>query len=361
MNIAIINNDSWGIINYRLNLARALENQGHNVLLISPKDEGYHSLLQHGFKHEVFHLDRLSKNPFKELIALYKLQQTIKHHKIDLCLSFTIKANLYTGLISRLLNIAFAPNITGMGSAGSSALLKPIYQLALSKANTVFCQNQDDANQLISNHIAHSRQVKVLPGSGVDLSKFKAKQDFHFPTRRYLFIARILKDKGIEQFCEAAKALSSESREFIVLGRADERETEALDCLKRYHEQGFVNYKGLVDNVDEEMEQAFCSILPSWYREGVPRSLLESLASGLPIITTQEIGCKEALRDGKNGFACKKQDTQSLIDAIQKLEQLSEDEYITLSKFSHEFAKSTFDESIVLNHYLKLGKAVHDK
>ena len=363
MKIAIICNDSFGIINYRLNLANALKEAGHHVILISPQDEYYQTLQAYGFEQHSFKLARLSTNLFTELRAIFSLFFLLLKLKPAITLSFTIKANLYGGLCSRLLSIPNVPNITGMGTGLSkkgikSSLIKWLYQIALGNSKLVFCQNPDDKQQLLHDKLLkQSTPIQLLPGSGVDLSQFTYSPPSCSLPKRYIFVARILEEKGILHFCEAAQILHSTEREFIVLGRGDEREASTLASLQKSHEQNFVNYKGLVDNVSEEVSAAFASVLPSWYREGTPRSLLESLAVGTPIITTNNIGCKEALFEHKNGLACEEKNTQSLIDTILALESLSEAEYHAMCRQARDIAETTFDEKIVLQHYLNVVSA----
>ena len=359
MKIAMVCNDSFGIINYRLNLAKHLQAAGHHVIFICPKDEYYDTLKSYGFEQHSFKLARLSTNIFTELHAIFSLFVILMKLKPQVLLSFTIKANLYGGLCGRALNIPNIPNITGMGTGLAknglkTTLIRILYRLALGNSKLVFCQNPDDKNQLLRDKLLKSTTpIQLLPGSGVDLSNFPFQTTSTTATKRYIFVARILEEKGIIHFCEAAQALQSEDREFIVLGRADERENNTLSALNQAHQKGYVNYKGLVDNVSEEVGQSFASVLPSWYREGTPRSLLESLALGTPIITTNNIGCKEALFEGENGFACESQNTQSIIQAIQKLESLSTSNYNAMCLQSRHIAETQFDETIVLNHYSK--------
>ncbi len=361
MKIAIICNDSFGIINYRMNLALALKSAGHQVIFITPNDEYFEVLRGYGFELHSYQLSRLSTNPITELRAIASIFALLKQLKPNMLLSFTIKANLYGGLCARLLHIPNIPNITGMGSGLASPGLKTLaikmlYRFALAKSKLIFCQNPDDKQQLQADNLLNTHTpIQLLPGSGVDLHKFTFTP--HNPAKkRYIFVARILEEKGIIQFCEAAKQLHANNREFIVLGRADEREPETLKALHSAHQNGFVNYKGLVNNVHEEVGIAFASVLPSRYREGTPRSLLESLAVGTPIITTNNIGCKEALVEQENGFSCDAQSTASLIEAIHQLEKLSPTKYHTMCQTARTIAEEKFDEHIVLNHYLTAVK-----
>ena len=362
MKIVIICNDSFGIINYRMNLALALKAAGHQVIFITPHDEYFEALRAYGFELHSYKLSRLSTNPLTELQAIASLFRLLQKLKPDTLLSYTIKANLYGGFCARLLNIPNIPNITGMGTGLAkpgikTLVIKMLYRFALAKSKMVFCQNPDDKQQLQTDNLLRTHTpIQLLPGSGVDLKQFIFTPHKNIK-KRYIFVARILAEKGIAHFCEAAQQLQSNNREFIVLGRADEREPKTLAALNTAHQKGYVNYKGLVDNVPEEVSVAFASVLPSWYREGTPRSLLESLAVGTPIITTNKIGCKEALFEAENGFSCDAQSTTSLIEAILKLENLAPANYQTMCQAARNIAEEKFDEHIVLNHYLKAVQA----
>ncbi len=198
----------------------------------------------------------------------------------------------------------------------------------------------------------------ILPGSGVDINKFKPlkieKNDKSF---RFLLISRMLWDKGVGEYIEAVKIIKRKYKnvEFCLLGAIGVSNPNAIDkkVIRRWEKEKIIKYLGTTDNVVNEIAKADCIVLPSYYREGVPRTLLEAAAMEKPIITTDNVGCREVVDDGINGFLCRVKDSKDLAEKMEKMLNLSEEKRIKMGKAGREKIIKEFDERIVINKYLK--------
>jgi glycosyltransferase involved in cell wall biosynthesis len=366
--IAIVYNTSFYIWNFRLNLIRALQEEGFEVCCIATRDRFTEKLEAAGCEFLEWDLVSSSKNPFSELKALLSLNRLLKQANPDIILCYTIKPNLYASLLwggrRPVIN-----NITGLGAAfGSSsglfpALVKRVYRLALRKSYRVFLQNPDDARVFLENGIVSEDRSQLLPGSGVDIERFQPAAGAENGRFTFLLVARMIREKGVFEFIEAAKQLSKDrdGLAFWLLGGTGIDNPSAIsdaELAQAIGESRHIEYLGVSDDVRREIAQAHVVVLPSYYREGVPRTLLEAAAMGKPLITTDEVGCREAVRDGENGFLCRARDAADLAAKMQRMLNLSDEERGRLGRSSREMAVSAFDERIVIGHYLDVIKGI---
>ena len=236
-------------------------------------------------------------------------------------------------------------------------IAKWLYKYSQSKASKIFFQNSDDFEMFICEKLVDKQKCDILPGSGVDTEKFKPlnleKKDNIF---RFLLVARMLWDKGIGEYVEAAKIVKQKYSdvEFQLLGFLDVANKTAISKkqMQKWVDSGIVNYLGVSDNVKEQIAQSDCIVLPSFYREGTPRVLLESASMAKPIITTDSVGCRNVVDDGINGFLCKVKNSQDLANKMEMMINLSEDERRVMGKAGREKMIKEFDEKIVIEKYL---------
>jgi glycosyltransferase involved in cell wall biosynthesis len=353
-------NTSWNIYNFRLNLARALKKNGYEVVLIAPYDE-YSDKLCEEFEYHDIYMNNKGTNPkedLKTLVSFYKLYKTIKP---DVVLNYTIKPNIYGNIACRLLGIKIINNISGLGTVFIkkslvTKVVKWLYKYSLSKSSKVFFQNSDDRELFVENKLVSRDKCGLLPGSGIDTEKFKplmyVKEDDTF---RFLLIARMLYDKGIAEYVEAAKIFKEKYKavEFQLLGSLDASNNTAIskEQMQEWVNAGYVNYLGVTDNVQEFIKKADCIVLPS-YREGTPRTLLESASMAKPIVTTHVVGCKEVVDDEVNGYLCEVRNAGDLADKMEMMLNLSNDERVLMGQRGREKMVHEFDESIVIQKYL---------
>jgi glycosyltransferase involved in cell wall biosynthesis len=364
LRIALVANTSWYLHNFRLTLLAILRGAGHKVFAIAPGDGHGERLTDAGFVHLPIPLDAASVNPVRELRAIAALRRLFRANKFDLVFSFTPKGNIYSALALDRRVTGFVPNISGLGrgyAPGSplQALMRPLYRRAFAKADTVLFQNGDDLKFMTDCGLIVPQKARRIPGSGVDLKKFTScaptGNDAGAPV--FLFFARLLWAKGIGQLVEAARHIRERcpAARFHVLGSlvagaGGVPKTELYNWVR----EGIIVYGGDADDVRPHIAAADCVVLPSYYREGVPRSLLEAAAMARPIITTDMAGCRDAIDDGVTGFLCRPRDSDDLCAAMEKFLVLSADQRAAMGRAGRTKMEQQFDETLILNDYLEL-------
>lgn len=364
MKIGIIANSAWYLHNFRLNLAQELRQAGHQVLFISPVDS-YAALLQaSGFQHFNWDVASAGMNPLAELGAVWRLRKLLAGQNVDALLAYTPKANIYGGLALWGQKTLFLPNISGLGRAfiqpsAITLLVVQLYRLSLRQAHRVIFQNMDDLGVFTTRGVIPRSQAVRVPGSGVDLRRFTPSQRPPSPAAQthFLFVGRLLKDKGAVEFAEAARALKRRhpGLRFTMLGSSTSDNPAAVSAaqLRQWKAEGLIEHQEHLDDVRPLLDAADCVVLPS-YREGVPRSLLEAAAMAKPLVTTDAPGCRDTVVDGDNGHLCEPRSVESLTRAMQRFVELGADQKRAMGQRSRTLAETVFDERLVIDQYLRL-------
>ena len=362
MNIAVFANTTWYLYNFRLNTIKALQRQGHNVIAISPSDSKYVKMLQdEGIQHIHVTMAGSSINPFFELGTLFHLYKCFKSNKIDLVLSFTPKANIYAALLSAPLRIHTLSNVSGLGrvfikNSFLTSIVTRLYKIAFLFSEHVFFQNEDDRKLFLEYRITKKFKTSILPGSGVDLTKFvpgpgTAKKGNGLV---FLLVSRMLWDKGIGEFISAARIIKKKypDTRFSLLGELNVDNPSAIPEveIQAWVDEGIVSYLGNSDNVQKHLLDADCVVLPS-YREGTPRSLLEAAACGKPVITTDTPGCRNVVDDSVTGFLCKTKDAEDLAKKMTTLIEFTSDERLEFGQQGRLKMEAEYDEQTVIKKY----------
>ena len=363
--ILISLNTAWNLLNFRAGLIGGLISSGYEVVVVAPKDEYVVKLELLGCRFVHLEMDNQGTHPIRDLLLLWRFFQLLKTEKPDLCLFYTVKPNVYGSLASRLCGIPFINNVSGLGAVFIQGgwlkrFVSALYRLAFRNSNRVFFQNRDDLGLFLENKLVKVALTDVLPGSGINLHRFTPTDDASRKSLnspfRFLLIARMLKDKGVVEFVNAAKLLkeSGVKAEFCLLGFLDVQNPAAISSeqMKEWTDQGFVKYLGVSDDVREYISSADCIILPS-YREGTPRTLLEAAAMCKPIITTNVVGCKEVVEHGFNGFLCEVKNAQDLALKMKEILLLSDDQRRLMGGNGRLKMEKEFDENIVIQKYLQ--------
>lgn len=352
--IMILANNDVGLYNFRKELIQALV-KDYEVTISLPDGELIPNLKELGCKYIETPLDRRGKNPLADFNLLLKYRKIMKLEKPDFMLSFTIKPNIYGGLAARSLNIPYIANITGLGTAvENKGILQKItvnlYKIAFKKIKTVFFQNEENLQFFKDKKIALGKH-QLIPGSGVNLERFPLLKYPSAETIRFVFISRIMKEKGIDQYLEMAAYIKAKypHTEFHVCGFCEES-YEAI--LSDYEERGIIIYHGMVRNIVEILEQIHCTIHPTYYPEGMSNVLLESAACGKPVITTDRSGCREIVDDGKSGYLVNMKDTEDLINKVELFLTLTHEEKRDFGLAGRKKVEQEFDRNIVVNAYL---------
>lgn len=360
--IAITSNTSWYLYNFRKNTILSLIKNGFEVYTISPFDEHSKKLESLGAKHINIKIDSASKNPFVDLYTLISFYRIFNKFKFNAILNFTPKNNIYGTLAAKLNQIETINNIAGLGTLFisnniSSRLARNLYRYSQKYANKIFFQNNDDLTLFLEKNYVKKSQIDRLPGSGVDLSRFTLSLSENKSQLRFLLIARMLYEKGITFYVDAARILKEkygDRVEFCLLGFVGVNNPSAItqEQMNNWISEGFINYLGTSDFVEYEIAQADCIVLPSFYREGVPKTLLEAGAMGKPIITTDNVGCRETVNHGFNGYLCQPKSVSSLVDSLDLFINLPYEDKLEMGKNSRKKIESEFDEQIVIKKYL---------
>ena len=362
MKILILSNNDIGIYKFRKELLKQLIQEGHKIFISLPKGKAVNKLKEIGCEFIDTDINRRGINIIEEILLLLKYKKMIKDIKPDVVLTYTIKPNIYGGIMCRINKIPYITNITGLGTGieNNNLLTKVIlkmYRLALKKSNCVFCQNQYIYDFLIDNKIA--KNLKIIPGSGVNIKEFKVQNYPDNEEQIFLFIGRIMKEKGIEEYLEAAKKIKNKypNTTFKILGIYED---EYADSINRCNKEGIVKYCGFVSNIKKYIKNSNCTILPS-YHEGMSNALLESAAMGRPIIASNIPGCKEVVEEGKNGYLFEVKNTDKLIEKIEIFLELSYEQKKQMGLEGRKIIEKQFDRRIILNAYLEQIKKIGEK
>lgn len=364
MNVAIVYNTAWYIYNFRRNLIKKLQEAGHTVVAISPYDNFVPKLEALGVQHHEIRLEGLSTNPVRELKSLYGLYKLLKKVEPDCVLSFTVKCNLYTGFCRRLLSFGHIANISGLGQTfDKKSLLRSLvclmYRVGLKKSSAIFFQNKEDLNLCVCNNLVPERRCHLLPGSGVDLLFFSPDSLAFGEKRVFLMFGRLLPKKGYDDFLVAARGLKKkygDAVEFRVMGVVDERRAESVELANRIsmaESNGDIVVLPKTEDVRPVLKDCDVVVLPSTYNEGIPRSLLEALACGKPVITTDWKGCRETVVNGINGELIPIHNTQALADSLEKYVEMPLELLHLQGKASRRLAEKRFDEGLVIGTYMQ--------
>ena len=356
MRVMILANNDVGLYKFRRELVEALLKE-HEVYICLPDGDFVKKLTEMGCRFIPCDLlDRHGTNPAKELKLLAWYKKVLKEYKPDIVFTYTIKPNVYGGAACAELGIPYVANITGLGTAvENGGLMQKItltlYRFGLRKAQKVFFQNTENRDFMLARGVVKGA-YDMLPGSGVNLSQYQVWDYPAGDTVDFVFIARVMKEKGIDQYLDAAKAIRKAHPEtrFHVCGACEQDYRQELEQLQ---DQGIIIYHGLVKDMTQIYKMAACTVHPTYYPEGLSNVLLESAASGRPIITTNRAGCREVVDDGVNGFVVREKDSGDLINKINKFLALTVDERKAMGLEGRAKVEREFDRRIVVEKYLQ--------
>ena len=331
MKIIVLASYSTSLINFRKELLEALVNRGHQVTACAPENnfEVEQILNSMGIAYKTIAFERTGMNPLSDLNSLSRLISIFKKHEPDVLLSYTIKPVIYGSIAGRLVRTKdIFSIITGLGYTfeGNSkrrkllrSFIKALYRKSLSYNTKVFFQNPDDLRLFQTLSIIKPGREVLINGSGVNLSKYEEADPIIFPPT-FLLIGRLLIEKGVEDYIEAAKIIRKKypQANFQLLGRIDKRNSSINQKqLNEWQKQGVIEYLGETKDVRPFIADSSVYVLPS-YREGTPRSVLEAMAMGRPIITTDAPGCRETVKVGRNGFLVPVNNPTALAASMEK-------------------------------------------
>ena len=356
-NILILSNSIVGLFAFRKEVVSAILDEGYRVWISCPEDdvEKYAWFRNLGCEMVETAVDRRGTNPIRDIKLLRQYRRLMREIKPVAVLTYTIKPNVYGGVAARWTNVTQIANITGLGTAIENPgmlqkLTVAMYRFGLRKAKTVFYQNVSIQDFCLRNGIGG--HGVLLPGSGVNTG-WQALQPY--PPQdspiRFLFISRVMRDKGIEELLAAAENIRAKypQTEFHILGPCEDGYENRLRVAC---DAGTVVWHGSVPDVRPYMQDSWCTVHPS-YHEGMANVLLESAAAGRPVITTDVSGCREAVNDGVTGLLCAARDAASLTAALERFIAIPYEEKVHMGLAGREKMQREFDREMVVKAYLE--------
>ena len=358
MTILVLTNNLLGLYSFRKEVMKTFIDRGDEVVISAPGNgdweiSWFESI---GCRFVNTQFQRQGTNPIADIKLMWRYRKLIKQVKPAVVLTYTIKPNLYGGMACALTGVPQIANVTGLGAAVEYPGLMQkltifLYKIGMRKTRMTFFQNTDNM-QFCQEHGMVKGAVQLIPGSGVNL-QHHVKMPYPAETEpiRFLFMGRIRREKGIEEFLAAAKTITKkyDNVEFHVVGGCEgDYENRLLDLQSK----GVVTYHGRQTDVCPYFAKTACTLHPSFYPEGMSNVLLESCATGRPIMTTMRAGCREIVEDGRNGFVVKQQDAKDLIVKVEKFLSLPYAERKAMGDAAREKAEREFNRQIVIDAYL---------
>jgi len=352
-------NTAWFITNFCRELVHGLKEAGYEPVAVAPAEIVAGAMHELDVRHLAVRIDRAGANPLADLRLLAIYRRILKEQRAAAYLGFTIKPNIYGSLAAASLGIPAIPNVSGIGNAflrhdPVQMIVRLLSRAAFRRAPVVFFQNPDDRRFFIDRRIVRSDQARLLPGMGVDLQRFAPTPVAAGPTK-FLLIARLVRDKGIFEFVEAARLLQEvlPTARFELLGPLDQGHRSAISRqeIDAWVRDGVIEYLGTTNDVRPYIAAATAIVLPS-YREGLPGSLLEGAAMGRPLIATDVPGCREIVDDGVNGYLCAPRDPVALASVMRRLAELPECKRTAMGAEARRWVQERFSGELVVREYV---------
>lgn len=350
MKVMILANNDVGLYQFRKELIEELLKE-HEVVISLPYGDFVKPLEDIGCKFVDTPVDRRGINPIKDLRLFFTYWKILKQEKPDLVITYTIKPNVYGGCACRFMKIPYAVNITGLGTAfENGGLLKKIvvemYKVACKNAKVVFFENEENRQIFIKEKIVKESQTHRLNGAGVNLDKYQVTDYPEGEKIKFLFMGRVMAEKGVNELFEAMKKLVADvvNCELDVLGGYEE---DYKEKIQECENEGWLHYHGYQKDVRPFIEKCHCFVLPSWH-EGMANTNLESAASGRPIITSSIPGCMEAVVDGISGFLVERKNADDLYRLMKKFAELPYEERKAMGLAGRKHMEEVFDKKKVI-------------
>ena len=364
--ILVLANNDVGLYRFRKDLLAALLGAGHEVYISLPDGGFISELVQLGCRFIDTPIERRGMNPIHDSKLFRQYRAILKKVKPNLVLTYTIKPNIYGGLACRMAHIPYAVNITGLGSAIENGgwlkkFVLALYKPALKGARVVFFENAGNRDTLAATGVVPQGRDVVLSGAGVNLEDYPYQSYPQEGAVRFLFVGRVMHEKGVDELFAAAKRMKREygdGVEFHIVGSFEEGYKPLMDELEK---ASVVKYHGYQSDMKRFYAMASCVVLPS-YHEGMSNVLLEAAASGRPLITSDISGCREAVEDGNSGYLCPAKDANALYGAMQRVMELSVEQRSEMGCRGRERMQALFCKRMIVEETMKeLREAIYER
>ena len=348
--IIIITNHSYMLWQFRRELISSLIAYGNQVIIVLPFGEKTEELRALGCRLLDTPMNRRGTNPMQELKLLREYRRILKAEKPDLVLTYSVKPNLYGGILCAVMGIARCMHVQGTGTAFQKPLLRSfvtvLYRVAARGAKVVFFENEDNARLFREKRIIRPDQQRILPGAGVNLEYFSAAEYPQGDRVHFLFLGRLMQEKGIRELLDALEQLYREGEQFHldILGFQEEQWQREVERLKKL---GICTHHGFQLDPRPFYKKAHCVVLPS-YHEGMSNVLLEAGATARPVITSNIPGCREAVEEGITGYLCESRNTEALKEKLRQFLHLPRDAARQMGLCARKKMESEFDRNQVV-------------
>lgn len=363
--VALITNHDDDVYCFRKELIEGMEKEGFHVLVSCPYGEKIKLMEDMKFKHDNVYIDRRGTNPISDFKLMIYYRKMMCRYRPDVVLTYTSKPNVYASLAAASLGIPYINNVTGLGSVltmgkAMRMFVMTLFKIAFRKSSCIFFQNEDNMKLAIEQGMVHGK-YQLIPGSGVNVERFPLQK---YPeggdgvtgeTVVFNYIGRVLRDKGVDDYIEAAKRIkkSYPNTEFNIIGFIEPTEKHYEKELKELEIQEIIKYRGQQKDVRPFIARAHAIIHPSTYGEGMSNVLLENASSGRFIITTDNPGCKETLEDGITGFRYHGGNVDELVEKIEEFLSMDNENRKAMGRKGREYVKQNFSRDIVVNAYIE--------
>ena len=360
-------NTSWYLYNHHRNTLRTFAEAGYTVHIVSPDDDHAKKLMALGYRHTVLPIRSASTHPLRELQAFVGFLRAYRKVKPDAAFHYTIKCNLYGSLAANLLGIPSVSSVSGLGRAFDFKgvarwVIHLAYKWTQRQTHRMVFQSTSDRDYMIDAGIVTPAKCVVVGGSGVDLALFQPRAARPGKPFTFVFAGRVLWEKGFPWLPQAMEILQQENPDArcLVYGFLDAVDGQYVprNQLAEWEKQGFVEYRGPVENIADAYAEADCVILPTDYREGIPKSLLEAAAMSLPLIASNKPGCLEIVRPGETGLVCPPRDPRALADVMSAMIGLGDEERAAMGRKARALVEHRFDQRSIAATYLEVAASM---
>ena len=365
--IVLVSNTSWSLYNFRLGLIRELNDTGFDVTVVAPRDSFTSKLIAEGISYREIEIKNYSINPLDDLRVLLQLTSVYKSIKPALIFHYTIKPNIYGSIAAYLRGIPSISVTTGLGHLFEfkNFLIRWItlflYRVSAWMSQEMWFLNENDRDIFVYKRIVSVKKAKIIKGEGINTSHFslRKKKNFNQPDR-FLFAGRLIWDKGVQEYVDAAKVIKEihPNCRFEMIGFVDQSNPKAVtyETLTQWHKLKFIKYLGETSDIRPYLHKATCLVFPSYYREGISRILMEAASMETPIITTDNVGCRDLVDDGINGFLVEPRNSEDLVEKINYFIELDAEDKLVMGKLGRKMMVKNFEEKLIINKYLATVK-----
>jgi glycosyltransferase involved in cell wall biosynthesis len=357
-------NTSWSVYNFRLGLIRELRQSNYHVVVVAPKDAFTSKLIKEGIEYYEIEMYNYGTKPWQEMYLIFALYSLYRKIKPDLIFHYTIKPNIYGSMAAYFCGIPSIIITTGLGHLFEfknfmvRTVTMNMYRIACRLSAQTWFLNSNDQDVFVYKRIVPKTKTKLINGEGVNTEWYKPiSEKEKRQSLKFLFAGRLLKDKGIREFVEVAKLMknNNDNCQFTILGFIDQSNPNSVpyEDIIKWQEKGWIKYEGETTDVRPYIESHDCLVFPSYYREGISRILMEAASMETPIITTDNVGCREIVDHNVNGYLCTPRDINSLYNSIMQFSKLSHQDRSVMGKLGRRKMIREFDERIIIVDYIK--------